>query len=70
MKKWEEEEFEEQQEAIRLWAKKKYIKMLNGWWLNRKLNKLERIAEIITGKSNLVAYIRIKERKKVMKDET
>lgn len=46
MKTWEEAEFEAQQKSIRLWAWKKYCKLIGGWWLNRKLNKIEKLLRI------------------------
>ena len=61
MKTWEEAEFEMQQEAYKKWAYKKYMRMIKGWWFNRKLDKIRNLAEIITGKSNLIAYIGFEE---------
>lgn len=57
MKTWEEAEFEMQQESIRKWARKKYFKMIDGWLLNRKLDKLQRLARIISGDNDVIAYI-------------
>ncbi len=57
MKTWEEVEFDAQQEAIRKWAEKKLFKMANGWWLNRKLNQMQKMARIIKGKNNVIAYV-------------
>ena len=57
MKTWEEAEFEAQQESIRKWAKKRYFKIISGWWMRRRLKRLRYLAEIITGDSKVKVEI-------------
>ena len=56
MSNWEEAELEEQQKSICLWAWKKYCKVIGSRWLNRKLNKIEKILSIALEK-DLFIYI-------------
>ena len=56
----EEAEFEEQQKFIRLWAWKKYCKVIWSRWLNRKLNKIEKLLSIALEK-DLFIYIGVME---------
>ena len=56
----EEAEFEEQQKFICLWAWKKYCRVIGSWWLNRKLNKIERLLSIALEKE-LFIYIGVME---------
>lgn len=49
MPKWEEDEFELQQQAVKQWAEKKIKKISNGWWFRRKLAKLSWLVTIIYG---------------------
>ena len=60
MSNWEETEFDEQQKSIRLWAWKKYCKVIRSWWLNRKLNKIEKLLSIALEKE-LMVYIGVVE---------
>lgn len=60
METLEETEFEEQQKSICLWAWKKYCRVIGSWWLNRKLNKIERLLSIALEK-DLLIYIGVME---------
>lgn len=59
MKTWEQAEFEEQQEAIREWAAKKFWKTLEKRRLKRKFKKLRKLAEISTSDDRTVVDISI-----------
>ena len=63
MKDLEKAECEEQQKSIRLWAWKKYCKVVGSWWLNRKLSKIEKLLSIALEK-DLFIYIGVMEVKK------
>ena len=63
MKDLEKAECEEQQKSIRLWAWKKYCKVIGSRWLNRKLNKIEKLLSIALEK-DLFIYIGVMEVKK------
>ena len=58
-----ESELEEQQKSIRLWAWKKYCKVIGSRWLNRKLSKIEKLLSIALEK-DLIVYIGVVEVKK------
>ena len=60
MREQDETEFEAQQKSIRLWAWKKYCKLIGGWWLNRKLNKIEKLLRIALEK-DVEVYIGVLE---------
>lgn len=57
---WKETEFEEQKKSICLWAWKKYCKVIGSWWLNRRLNKIEKLLSIALEK-DLFIYIGVME---------
>ena len=63
MKTFEETELEEQQKSIRLWAWKKYCRVIGSWWLNRKLSKIGQLLSIALEK-DLIIYIGVMEVKK------
>ena len=59
MKTWEQAEFESQQEAIKKWAEKKYLKIYYGRFFWKRLGKLNRLIKIITGNPNACVDIKI-----------
>ena len=59
MKTWEQAEFEAQQEAIQMWAAKKYDKILVSRRTQRLLRKLRKLAKIMYNDNSAFVYINI-----------
>lgn len=59
MKTWEQTELEAQQEAIQMWAAKKYDKILVSRRTQRLLRKLRKLAKIMYNDNSAFVYINI-----------